>query len=324
MHPPAPRRQLGSSDLCVSPVALGCWPMSGVSSLGIQPSQCVEAIECALHLGINHFDTAYSYGKQGESDRLLRQVLSGRWDQVVVASKVGTHYDHHGNRQLDASPARLTADAEEIRQRLGVDCIDLMYLHAPDGRTPVERSAEALARLQQKGIIRSIGVSNTSPEETLAFAKIAPIVVHQPPFNMLQQESLHSLRPALRKLQVGAAVYWPLMKGLLAGAIRSLEQLDPHDRRLTYPMFQGKQWELNRQFIERLDELAMESETTIIRLVVGWTMAQSDVTTVLCGARNAQQIAQAAQAMVDPLPADLLERIERLVVERLGVTSSGS
>lgn len=298
--------------------------MSGVSSLGIQPSQCVEAIECALHLGINHFDTAYSYGKQGESDRLLRQVLSGRWDQVVVASKVGSHYDHLGNRQLDASPARLTADAEEIRQRLGVDCIDLMYLHAPDGRTPVERSAEALARMQQKGVIRSIGVSNTSPEETLAFAKIAPIVVHQPPFNMLQQESLQLLRPALRKLQVGAAVYWPLMKGLLAGAIRSLEQLDPEDRRRSYPMFQGEQWTLNRRFIERLDQLAKEAETTIVRLVVGWTMAQSDVTTVLCGARNAQQIAQAAQAMVDPLPADLLERIERLVVERLGGTSSGS
>ena len=95
MQTPAPRRQLGSSDLWVSPVALGCWPMSGVSSLGIQPSQCVEAIECALQLGVNHFDTAYSYGKQGESDRLLKQVLSGRWDQVVVASKVGSHYDRH-------------------------------------------------------------------------------------------------------------------------------------------------------------------------------------------------------------------------------------
>ncbi|MFO0067233.1 MAG: aldo/keto reductase [Pirellulaceae bacterium] len=319
MQTPAPRRQLGSSDLWVSPVALGCWPMSGVSSLGIQPSQCVEAIECALQLGVNHFDTAYSYGKQGESDRLLRQALSGRWDQVVVASKVGSHYDHLGNRQLDASPARLTADAEEIRQRLGLDRIDLMYLHAPDGRTPVERSAEALARLQQKGTIRWIGVSNTSPEETLAFASIAPIVVHQPPFNMLQQESLQSLRPALRRLQVGAAVYWPLMKGLLAGAIRSLEQLDPADRRLSYPMFQGEQWTLNRQFIERLDGLAREADTTIIRLVVGWTMAQPDVATVLCGARNAEQIAQAAQAMVEPLPADLLERVERLVAERTGL-----
>jgi len=195
----------------------------------------------------------------------------------------------------------------------------LMYLHAPDGRTPVERSAEALARLQQKGTIRWIGVSNTSPEETLAFASIAPIVVHQPPFNMLQQESLQSLRPALRRLQVGAAVYWPLMKGLLAGAIRSLEQLDPADRRLSYPMFQGEQWTLNRQFIERLDGLAREADTTIIRLVVGWTMAQPDVATVLCGARNAEQIAQATQAMVEPLPADLLERVERLVAERTGL-----
>jgi aryl-alcohol dehydrogenase-like predicted oxidoreductase len=293
--------------------------MSGVSSLGIQPSQCVEAIESALQLGVNHFDTAYSYGKQGESDRLLRQVLSGRWDQVVVASKVGSHYDHQGNRQLDASPARLLADAEEIRQRLGVDRIDLMYLHAPDGKTPIERSAEALAELQQKGIIRWIGVSNTTPEETLAFASIAPIVVHQPPFNMLQQETLQSLRAALHQLSVGAAVYWPLMKGLLAGSIRSLEQLDPADRRRSYPMFQGEQWELNRRFIERLDGLAKEADTTIVRLVVGWTMAQPDVATVLCGARNADQIAQAAQAMVDPLPEDLLGRVDRLVEERLSV-----
>jgi aryl-alcohol dehydrogenase-like predicted oxidoreductase len=181
----------------------------------------------------------------------------------------------------------------------------------------LHRLDEALGRLQQKGIVRWIGVSNTTPEETLAFASVAPIVVHQPPFNMLQQETLQSLRPALHQLNVGAAVYWPLMKGLLAGAIRTLEQLDPADRRLSYPMFQGEQWKLNRLFIERLDELAKEAETTIIRLVVGWTMAQSDVATVLCGARNAEQITQAAQAMVDPLPEDLLGRVDRLVTERL-------
>ncbi|MFN9915399.1 MAG: aldo/keto reductase, partial [Pirellulaceae bacterium] len=130
-----PHRQLGESDLYVSPVAMGCWPIAGISSLGTSDAQSLATIEAAVESGINHFDTAYSYGFDGESDRLLRSALGRVRERVVIASKVGTHYDANRQRVLDASPARIRQQADAIRQRLGLDVIDLLYLHTPDGVT---------------------------------------------------------------------------------------------------------------------------------------------------------------------------------------------
>jgi methylglyoxal reductase len=292
-----PHRQLGESDLYVSPVAMGCWPIAGISSLGTSDAQSLATIEAAVESGINHFDTAYSYGFDGESDRLLRSALGRVRERVVIASKVGTHYDANRQRVLDASPARIRQQADAIRQRLGLDVIDLLYLHTPDGVTDIEQSAATLAELVEKKVVRFVGASNVSPEELERFSRVITPVVVQPPFNMLQPETLEKLRPFLATSKCGVACYWPLMKGLLAGGMQRDHTFDPLDKRLTYPIFQGKAWERAQDLLDVLRQLAHDHACSVTQLVVHWTLRQPQITTVLCGAKRPEQIRESAAAM---------------------------
>lgn len=134
--------------------------IAGITSIGVDDRASVAAIQKALECGINHFDSAYSYGLDGRSDRVLRTALNGNYGSVVVASKVGMYYDSDGNRKLDTSPETLIRQAREIVERLGIDQLDLLYLHCTDGSTSIEDSAEALVRLQDQGLTKYVGASN--------------------------------------------------------------------------------------------------------------------------------------------------------------------
>ncbi len=310
------RRKLGSSDLEVSPVSLGCWPFAGISSIGVSDSSSCATIEAALECGINHFDTAYSYGYDGRSDRVLRQVLENRWEEVVLGTKVGMHYDSNQQRVLDCSKKRILFEVDEIRKRLGIDRIDLLYLHSLDGKTAILDVAETFAKLVDDNIVRYVGLSNTSLEDCRQFAEVLRPVVIQPPFNMLQQETLSSLSPFIQESGCGAATYWPLMKGLLAGKLERHHVFDPSDRRLTYPIYQGREWELNQDFLDELRAISHRLGWSVTRLVVRWTAEQNHITTVLCGAKYPEQIRESAEAMIGELPSEILLEIDRAIERR--------
>ena len=308
-----PRRQLGNSDLWVSPVSLGCWPMSGISSLDVDDALSEATIHAALENGINHFDTAYSYGYDGRSDRVIKQALRGKMDQVIIGSKVGTHYAPDQSRVMDASPERLKRQADEIRQRLDLDRIDLLYLHSPDRITPIEKSAEALADLVTQGAVRYVGLSNATPDEAFRFASVIRPIVFQPPFNMLQPDTLNALRQFIDLQGCGVACYWPLMKGLLAGAMKRDHVFDPSDKRLTYSIFQGQAWQNAQDLLDLLRSIASNLEWSVTRLVVFWTMQQPNITTVLCGAKRPSQIIESASAMYGELSAETMSQIDAAI-----------
>ncbi|MDZ4847716.1 MAG: aldo/keto reductase [Pirellulaceae bacterium] len=307
------RRQLGDSDLWVSPVSLGCWPISGISSLDVDDSDSEATIHAAIESGINHFDTAYSYGYDGRSDRVLSRALNGHFDQVVIGSKVGTHYAADRSRVMDASPIRIRQQTDEIRQRLGLDRIDLLYLHSPDGVTPIEKSAETLAEMVELGRVRYVGLSNATLEETVRFSKVIRPIVLQPPFNMLQPDGMTSLDGYLKEQVCGVACYWPLMKGLLAGALKRDHVFEPGDKRLTYPIFQGAAWQRAQDLLDILRKIAADRGWSVARLVVHWTMQQPKITTVLCGAKRPNQIIESAQAMVGNLDDEAMIAINQAI-----------
>ena len=296
------RRTIPGTDLSISPVSLGCWPIAGISSLEVTEKDSIATIRAASEAGINHFDTAYSYGYNGESDRLLRQAFNGKWDGICIASKVGSHYNSDHQRILDCSPERIRQEADEIRSRLNLDTIPILYLHTPDGKTPIEKVAETFADMQHRAVFRHAALSNTTADETRLFSKILKPVLIQPPFNMLQQETLQSLRSVVKELPCGVATYWPLMKGLLAGKLARDHVFDPKDRRPTYSIYQGAAWEKSQDFLDKIRSIAEKLEWTVVRLVVRWTMDQEGVTTVLCGAKRPDQIAESAEAMHSPIP----------------------
>ena len=155
----ADRRELGVTGIEVSPVALGCWPIAGVTTLGANRADGVATVHAALDAGVNHFDNAYVYGPNGESETILGEALAGRRDEAVIATKGGVHFEGDGMVQ-DARPETLKAECDESLRRLGVDRVELLYLHSPDPDVPIEESAGAIRELIQAGKARAAGASN--------------------------------------------------------------------------------------------------------------------------------------------------------------------
>lgn len=312
-------RQLGGSDLWVSKVGLGCWPFAGITSLGVDDRLSEETLLAALNAGINLIDTAYSYGFDGRSDRVVAAALRKFSGSVVLCSKVGTHYNADRIRTVDGRPETITRHTEESLQRLGVERIDLLYLHQPDPNVLIEHSAEAFLSLQRRGLVRYVGLSNATVEETDRFHRVCPIVTIQPPFNMLQQDSVKDFRPWCAKHSVGMVVYWVLMKGLFAGKMSRDFQLDQQDRRRSYPMYQAEQWDLNQDFLDALRGIARRIDWTVARLVVRWSLEQPGITSCLVGAKRPEQIRETAEALSLPLPEGVSAEIEAAIDRRLSV-----
>ena len=305
--------QLGNSGLRVSRVALGCWPIAGISSLDVNSQDSLRTIEAAFDAGINFFDTAYSYGYQGDADILLARALQGRADQAVVATKVGTYYDNQRARVVDGRPETLRRHAIESMRRLGLDRLQLLYLHTPDPQVPIQESAGAIADLVQQGLVQFAGVSNVNLQQLATFHQVCPVTVVQPYFNMFQQESVREIRDFCLENRISIACYWVLMKGLLAGHMQRDHQFDPRDRRLTYAIYQGMAWQRAHDLIDQLRLLASQMERSVAQLVIAWTLQQPGISVALCGARRAEQIVETATAASFELDSETLMRIDQIV-----------
>ncbi len=302
---------------------MGCWPIAGITSIDVSESHSLETLNAAFDAGINFFDTAYSYGYEGESERLIASALGRVRNEIVIASKGGIHWD--GMKQAkDARPETILLQCEESLRRLQTDRIDLYYLHAPDPQVPLERSAEALARLLERGTIRAVGLSNCSREQLERFASVCLPHAYQPHYNMLQREIESSQLPWCVEHDVSVMVYWPLMKGLLAGKMPRDFRFDPKDGRQKYPMFQGEEWRKNQDFLDALRPIASEVNRPLSQLVINWTIQRPGITAALCGAKRADQIRDNAAAMEWSLTFDQIARIDAAIAARGPIVSRGA
>ncbi len=278
--------------------------------------ESLSTIEAALDAGINFFDTAYSYGYEGKSDELLRTALRGKRSQAILASKVGMHWDADGNRVLDARPQTLIDHAQQVLKRLDVEFVDLMYLHTPDGNTPIEESAQAIRQIVDRGWARYAAVSNVDSDQARRFHAICPVIAVQPYFNMLQQSAVAELRTFCEQENVAIVCYWVLMKGLLAGQMLREHRFDPRDRRLTYDIFQGESWQRNQDFVDRLRRIADRNNCSVSQLVIGWTLAQPAISVALCGAKRPAQIRDNAGGMNLQLDHETLAELNACIEQR--------
>jgi aryl-alcohol dehydrogenase-like predicted oxidoreductase len=290
------RRSLAKTGLSVSPVALGCWPIAGVNTLDVNDADSIATIQTALDRGVNFLDTAYCYGPNGESENLIRRALEGRRQEAVIATKGGIHYNAAGKQEQDAQPETIARECDESLKRLGTDRVELYYLHAPDKNVPIAESAGAIRRLLDAGKALSAGASNCTLEQLKEFHAVCPLAAVQLPYNMLQRDIERETVPWCRDQAIAVTVYWPLMKGLLAGKLDA-NQLDERDSRRNYPQYQGEEWERNQAFVIRLREIAADAGKTVAQLVINWTINQPGITVALCGAKRPWQIEETAGAM---------------------------
>ena len=310
------KREIADTGIMVTPVAMGCWPIAGMTSVDVNRTDSLSTLTAAFDAGINFFDTAYMYGANGESEQMIAEAFGNIRDEIVIATKCGLHWDENLQRAFDARPATLRRECEESLRRLNTDRVELMYLHAPDPNCPLEESAAALKKLMDEGKTRSIGVSNFTVPQLEAFHHVCPISAFQPAYNMLQRQIELDTLPWCRERGISVMVYWPLMKGLLAGRIPRDYVFSPDDGRAKYPMFQGEEFRKNQDFLDQLREIADETGKTVAQVVVNWTLQQAGITVALCGAKRAYQIEETAGAMGWQLAKEQLQKVEQALAER--------
>ncbi len=297
-------------------LVLGLWPLAGITTVGVTDQDAKETLAKAIECGITTFDTAFSYGFEGESDSLLGEFVRRDRDRYEIIGKVGQRWDENRVRVVDASPATLVRDAEESLRRIGIDQFDLLLLHAPDPKVPLEQSAEAMHGLQRRGLCRRTGVCNVSPAQYQHFSEsLTSLGNHcdaiQCPLNLLQRDSLHQLIPACASKKTRVHVFWTLMKGLLAGRIGRDHVFAPGDSRPGYAIYQGVPRQRAHDVIDALQPIANDGGITIAQLSIGWAISQPGVSGALVGARRASQVAEIAEAK--KLPEDMLSAIDRIV-----------
>ena len=315
-------RAVGNSGLFVGPLGLGCWPLSGMTRSGITSDAAVDTVVAALDAGIVHLDTAYCYGEAGESEQAIARAIVGRRrENAVIASKCGIHWEPGRKQCVDGRPERIRGEVEESLSRLGTDHVDLLYLHAPDPTIPIEESAGALSQLLAEGKTRAVGVSNASLAHLERFAAACPLAACQMHFNMLQRDISVEILPWCRSHGVAMFVYWPLMKGLLAGRMPRDLVFPTTDSRHKYPMFTGEEFQRNLDFVDALRPVAARLECDLPDLVLAWTAEQAGITCVLFGATSPEQVQTNARALACELDDAAREAIAVAIQNRGPVAS---
>lgn len=294
-----------------SPVILGLWPIAGITSVGVTDERSRRTIAAAIETGVTTFDTAFSYGYDGQSDRLLGEMIAGRRERYVVIGKVGQRWTAGRQRVVDASPATLAADAEVSLKRIGIERFDLLMLHSVDPTVDVRQSIETLERLRLRGLTDRIGVCNVDYETLLQCADAARIEAVQWPLNLLQRDVLDRRVEWCREHGVRVHAYWALMKGLLAGRIDRQHVFAAGDSRPGYEIYQGAARERAHRVVDRLRQIGAEQGLTMAQLAIGWVLSQPGISSALVGAKRPEQIEETAHAR--PLPAPLVAEIDEYV-----------
>lgn len=297
-------------------LALGCWPLAGMTRTGVTRQAAKETVAAAIDHGITHLDTAYCYGEDGESERAIALAIKGRRDAISIASKCGIHWQVGKKQVVNGHPDRLIQEVKESLLRLQVDHLDLLYLHTPDPKIPIQESAGALRRLLDEGTIQAAGLSNGNTDDCKLFAETCPLTACQRHFNMLQQEIRSELLPYCRSKEIAMVAYWPLMKGLLTGRMKRDQVFPKTDSRHKYPMFNGDEFQKNLSFVETIQTIATQLDVSLSSLVLAWTMGQEGISTVLFGATNAEQVAANATALYCSLDDNTVSAINEAVRQR--------
>jgi aryl-alcohol dehydrogenase-like predicted oxidoreductase len=274
--------------------------------------ESIKALHRAVELGVNLLDTAMSYG-QGHNEELVSRALAepANRGEVQVATKFGIVRTEQGV-SLDGRPENVRGYADASLKRLGVDVIDLYYLHRVDPEVPIGETVQAMAQLIEDGKVRHLGVSEVTAEQLQAANAVHPITAVQFEWSMLWREPELDIIPAARELGVGLVPYSPLGRGLLTATL-DREGIDSSDFRRTDPRFQDANLERNLAQIDALRAVAESLDLTPGQLALAWLLAQGDDVVPIPGTRRLDRVTENAAAAEVQLSQADLDRLDLAV-----------
>ena len=302
-------RKLGANGPEVSAIGLGCMGMSAFYG-GADEAQSISVIHRALDLGVTLLDTAEMYGPH-TNEVLVGKALKDRRDQAFIATKFGINYNADRTRLMtDGSPANVRRAIEGSLQRLGVDHVDLYYLHRVDPDTPIEETVGAMAELVKEGKVRFLGLSEAAPDTLRKAHATHPITALQTEYSLWSREPEDELFAVVRELGIGFVPYSPLGRGFLSGDITSIDDLDADDFRRTNPRFMGENFQKNLDLVEAVKAIASDKGITAAQLALAWVLAQGEDLIPIPGTRRIATLEQNAAAVDVVLTPEDLDRIE--------------
>ncbi len=296
------RRKLGPLE--VSAIGLGCMGMTPIYGEPDE-AEAVATIHRAIELGVDLIDTADVYGS-GKNEELVGRAIRDRRDRVVLATKFGNIRGPDGKPGVNGRPDYVPAACDASLKRLGVDEIDLYYLHRVDPGVPIEDTVGAMGRLVEAGKVRHIGLSEAGPATLRRAHATHAVTALQSEYSLWTRDPEEAILPLCRELGIGFVAYSPLGRGFLTASIRDVSALEENDRRRDMPRFQGDNFVTNQALLHVLSDLAKQAGCTPAQLALAWVVSRGDSIVGIPGTKRRKWLEENVAALgLAPSPATL-------------------
>ncbi len=303
------KRKLGSSNLEVSALGLGCMGMSYGYGPAVDKKDGISLIRAAVERGVTFFDTAEVYGPF-TNEELVGEALAPFRDQVVIATKFGFKLDPNTGQQagLDSRPEHIKEVAEASLKRLKTNVIDLFYQHRVDPNVPIEDVAGTVKELIQQGKVKHFGLSEAGVRTIRRAHAVQPVTALQSEYSLWFREPEKEVIPTLEELGIGFVPFSPLGKGFLTGKISEDTQFDKSDFRNIVPRFTPENRKANEAFVDLLRKIAERKKATPAQIALAWLLAQKPWIVPIPGTTKLARLEENIAAVgVDFTPDDLRE-----------------
>ena len=310
-------RRIGKNPLEVSAIGLGCMGMS--THYGrLDDRESMATILHALDRGINFFDTSDSYGV-GKNEELLGRTLGQRRNQAVVATKFGILRGPKGEwLGVDGRPEYVFQACDASLQRLGMDVIDLYYIHRIDRTVPIEDTVGAMGRLVEQGKVRFLGLSEAGADTIRRAHAVHPITALQSEYSLWTRDAEKEILPLCRELGIGYVAYAPLGRGFLTAGIRKTADLENGDLRKGLPRFSSENLRHNVDLLEPLVAVAGERDCTPAQIALAWVLSRGEDIVPIPGTKRRSYLDENIAALDIPLSEAECKRLEEVFIP--GVT----
>ena len=295
----------------VNRIGYGCMGLSQA----YQPcdeTQGIDTLNAVLDMGYNHLDTAALYGF-GANENLLRKAVGHRRNEYHLASKCGLFKNAEGKREINGRPEVLKQTCDDSLSRLGVEYIDLYYLHRKDPSVPIEESLGALIELNDAGKIGAIGLSEVAPDTLQRALDMTPIAALQSEYSLWSRLPEEGVMDLCRQHNIALVAYSPVARGLLGGALRDMDSLASNDLRHTMPRFQAGNFEANLERVDALGRYAASLGMSLAQASLAWLLAQAPFILPIPGTRFEARALENLQALDVELTPEQVEKIGELV-----------
>lgn len=301
-------RKLGTGGLEAATLGLGCMGMTPIYGEP-DPAEAERTIHAAVDAGVTMIDTADRYGN-GRNEELVGRALKGRRDKVLLATKFGNIRLADGKASVNGKPDYVPEACDASLKRLGVDVIDLLYLHRVDTEVPIEETVGAMGRLVEAGKVRYLGLSEAGVGTIRRAQATHPIAALQTEYSLATRDVEAEILPACRELGIGFVAYAPLARGLLSGVIRDLDGLEEKDRRREMPRFQGDNLASNLAQLAAVERVAAAKGVSTAAVAIAWVLSRGDDIIAIPGCKRRETLKDTLNAASVSLTADDLAAID--------------